>query len=456
MSRYTDSLTTSVVRSIPQFAVTPKVEFTGPMTPKLLRRSVLYLLTAAADERVDEFTTPRPDVVVEIEPSRRFLREAGASEAYLGRYDEVLADAEAQAAADARARRQAVRAERRANWDDIQLRGMDRLMAATASYIMPRFLCRWLDKQWKRQLQTPNAWALAYTVLVIRNTLQWEWDKFGEALPLDGMGMEQHRWIESRSDDSGRQFSFVDEESGELVTVTVGDGTSRQALDLRGFDQPTSYARRTSGPRSGKRKVVEPVLFIDRRTGHEFERTATGWYHRQSRCSTSIAQRLEERVASGRMVRADGKPVKRRKVRKATEAEPVAPAEAVALLTKAAAVADYTVFTREQLQVMRMKVDAALTAVGKAAAPAGSLEARQRLVLALKAFGTRSERRKATKPRSSLAAGMRVLVGHCPQASTSVPALVTAFGTVLPPVSVGHRSLALTERLGRALRAVTA
>lgn len=273
-----------------------------------LKGTVLALLREAAEATLGE---NRPDLVVGFDVSRDSRATLGWARRYAAAVEAALPAAETDHAEAVAEYEATVRAAMAANLNDLRVTGDARVSQLLGSRHLPKDLRRWATRQLQRARDAHNRWGVAYVYLMLRSAFEWEVSHLPEYEAQDALSVEQRRWVAKHCADEGREVTYYNDE-GDLVTVrNVSDSPSRE-LDKRGWDRPSSIGRRV-GPKKKARTFRQ--AFIDRATKREFELTNKGWFYNQVRVSTEIAQRLDERVASGRLVKVVDESAKARRAK---------------------------------------------------------------------------------------------------------------------------------------------
>lgn len=141
------------------------------MTRDEMKAQVAFLLRTIA-ERVLEGT--RPDYVVGFEVSRTSQGVWGWERRYDAAVAERAASAQAEYEAWGEVYERSVRRIMTAEWNELKAHGMGRLRLALASkYVTPE-LRHWAMGQYVRLRSKPDALAIAYLVLVLRDAAEWE------------------------------------------------------------------------------------------------------------------------------------------------------------------------------------------------------------------------------------------------------------------------------------------
>jgi len=141
------------------------------MTRDELKASVAFLLRTIAERRLEG---RRPDYVVGFDVTR----DSRATLGWERQYDAIMAEREPQASAeysaDVAEYEAAVRDYMREEWNDLKAHGMGRLQRACRSRHLPADLRKWAQRQLALAMKSPNALAVAYAVLVLRDAAEWE------------------------------------------------------------------------------------------------------------------------------------------------------------------------------------------------------------------------------------------------------------------------------------------
>lgn len=262
-----------------------------------LKGTVRALLRDAVEADLGE---TRPDLLVGFDVSAASRATLGWERRYAAAVEAGLPAAEAEHAAAVSDYEARVRAAMAAKLNDLRVTGDARVSQLIGSRHLPKDLRAWAVRQLQRAREARSRWGVAYIYLMLRSAFEWEVAHLPEYEAQDAMSAEQRRWVAKHCADEGREVTYYNED-GDLVTVSnVSDSPSRE-VDKRGWDRPSSIGRRV-GPKKQAREFRQ--LFLDRATGRVFELTNKGWFYDNIRVSTEVAQRLDQRRAAGRVVKA--------------------------------------------------------------------------------------------------------------------------------------------------------